>query len=83
MRILHLIDSDGVYGAERILLYLAREQQRRGSTPLVGSIRPPGSPTTEFEQLAISWGLPVVPIRIRSVLTPGSRALAVVRYPPC
>jgi glycosyltransferase involved in cell wall biosynthesis len=78
MRILHLIDSDGVYGAERILLYLAREQQRRGSTPLVGSIRPPGSPTTEFEQLAISWGLPVVPIRIRSALTP-----AVVRSLLC
>jgi glycosyltransferase involved in cell wall biosynthesis len=78
MRILHLIDSDGVYGAERILLYLAREQQRRGSTPLVGSIRPPGSPTTGFEQLAISWGLPVVPIRIRSALTP-----AVVRSLLC
>ena len=70
MRILHLIDSDGVYGAERILLYLAREQQRRGDAPLIGSIRPLRTPVTEFEQLAGSWGLPVVAIRIRPTLTP-------------
>jgi glycosyltransferase involved in cell wall biosynthesis len=69
MRILHLIDSDGVYGAERILLYLAREQQRRGDAPLIGSIRPLRTPVTEFEQLAGSWGLPVIPIRIRPALT--------------
>jgi glycosyltransferase involved in cell wall biosynthesis len=70
MRIIHLIDSGGVYGAERILLYLAREQQRRGDEPFVGSIGPPGTGVTEFERLAGSWGLPVVAIRIRSALTP-------------
>lgn len=70
MRILHLIDSDGVYGAERALLYLVREQQRRGNLPLVGSIRPPGTPATDFERLVTSWGLLLVPIRIRPALRP-------------
>jgi glycosyltransferase involved in cell wall biosynthesis len=70
MRILHLIDSDGAYGAERALLYLVREQQRRGNVPLVGSIRPPGTPVTDFERLVDSWGLSLVPIRIRPALRP-------------
>ena len=71
MRILHLIHSEGVYGAELILLYLAREQQRRGHEPFVGSIRDPGTDQTSFEALAHSWGLPVVPIRIAPRPTPG------------
>src|SRR5580693_3801073 len=70
MRILHLIHSEGLYGAESILLYLAREQQRRGHEPLIGSIRDPGTAQTAFEVLAISRGLPVVPIRIAPRPTP-------------
>src|ERR1700731_3663527 len=76
MRILHLIHSEGVYGAELILLYLAREQQQRGHQPLVGSIRDPGTDQTPFEALAHSWGLPVVRIRVAPRPTPGGvRAL--------
>ena len=71
MRILHLIHSEGVYGAELILLYLAREQQQRGHEPLVGSIRDPGTDQTPFEALAHSWGLPVVRIRVAPRPTPG------------
>src|ERR1700681_1912903 len=71
MRILHLIHSEGVYGAELILLYLAREQQQRGDESFVGSIRDPGKGQTPFEALAHSWGLPVVPIRIAPRPTPG------------
>jgi glycosyltransferase involved in cell wall biosynthesis len=71
MRILHLIHSEGVYGAELILLYLAREQQQRGHEPLVGSIRDPGTDQTPFEARAHSWGLPVVRIRIAPRPTPG------------
>ena len=69
MRILHLIHSEGIYGAEAILLYLAREQQH-GHEPLIGSIRDPGTVETPFEALARSWGLPVVPIRIAPRPTP-------------
>jgi glycosyltransferase involved in cell wall biosynthesis len=71
MRILHLIHSEGVYGAERILLYLAREQQRRGHEPVLGSIGPLGAGPKEIETRAQSSGLPVVPIRIASRPTPG------------
>src|SRR6266446_10012047 len=70
MRILHLIHSEGVYGAELILLYLAREQQQRGHEPFVGSIRDPGTHQTPFEAVARSWGLRVVPIRIAPRPTP-------------
>src|SRR4029077_17418704 len=71
MRILHLVHSEGIYGAELILLYLAREQQQRGHEPYVGSIRDPGTDQTSFEALAKSWGLPVVRIRIAPRATPG------------
>jgi glycosyltransferase involved in cell wall biosynthesis len=64
MRILHLIDSGGVYGAERVLLYLAREQRRQGHQAFIGSIGRPGTPEAAIETLARSWDLPVVPIRI-------------------
>lgn len=64
MRILHLIDSGGVYGAERILLYLAREQQQRGHQPIIGSIARPGVVETPLEATARSWRLPVESIRI-------------------
>jgi glycosyltransferase involved in cell wall biosynthesis len=70
MRILHLIHSEGVYGAEAILLYLAREQQRVGHEPVIGSIRDPGTQQTPFEALAKSWRLPVVAIRIAPRPTP-------------
>jgi glycosyltransferase involved in cell wall biosynthesis len=52
-------------------LYLAREQQRRGHEPFVGSIRDPGTAETQFEVLARSHELPVVPIRIAPRPTPG------------
>jgi glycosyltransferase involved in cell wall biosynthesis len=71
MRILHLIHSEGIYGAELILLYLAREQRQRGHEALVGSIRDPGTAQTPFEALASSWGLTVLPIRIPPRPTPG------------
>jgi glycosyltransferase involved in cell wall biosynthesis len=71
MRILHIIDSGGVYGAERILLYLAREQQRRGHDPVIGSIGLPGEGLKAIETTAKCLGLSVVPIRIASRPTPG------------
>jgi glycosyltransferase involved in cell wall biosynthesis len=70
MRILHLIHSEGIYGAESILLYLAREQQRRGHEPMIGSIRDTGTPETPFEALSHRQGLTVIPIRIAPWPTP-------------
>jgi glycosyltransferase involved in cell wall biosynthesis len=71
MRILHLIHSEGVYGAESILLYLAREQQQCGHEAIIGSMRDPGTAETQFEALARLHQLPVVPIRIAPRPTPG------------
>jgi len=71
MRIVHLIHSEGVYGAELVLLYLAREQQRAGHAALIGSIRDPATPQTAFEARAADLGLQVVPIRIAPRPTPG------------
>ncbi len=71
MKVLHLIDSGGVYGAESILLYLACEQQRRGHDPIIGSIGRPGAGPKEVETTAKLLRLPVVPIRIASRPTPG------------
>ncbi len=70
MRILHLIHSEGVYGAELILVYLAREMQRLGHEVVVGSMRDPGTPTTDFEKFAMSAGLAVEEIRIPPRPTP-------------
>jgi glycosyltransferase involved in cell wall biosynthesis len=39
MKILHLIDSGGLYGAEIMLLNLMKEQERKGLIPVLGSIR--------------------------------------------
>lgn len=70
MRILHLIHSEGVYGAELILVYLAREMQRLGHEVIVGSMRDPGTPTTDFEKFCADTGLAVEPIRVPPRPTP-------------
>jgi len=71
MRVLHLIHSEGIYGAELILAYLARETQRMGHNAIVGSIQDPGTGETPFEAFAASWGIEVLPIRIAPRPTPG------------
>jgi len=64
MQILHLIHTEGVYGAEQILLYLPREQQQRGHQATPGSMRDPGTPQTPFETLSATYGVRVAPLRI-------------------
>ena len=63
MRILHLIDSGGVYGAERVLLYLAREQQRQGHSP-AWQHRSPGARQPLIEVAGAIGESPWCPIRI-------------------
>jgi glycosyltransferase involved in cell wall biosynthesis len=72
MRILHLIDSGGVYGAERILLYLAREQKRLGHDACIGSIARPEVAATPLEQATRAWHLPTLPLRTPKVPTPSA-----------
>jgi len=83
MRIVHLIHSEGIYGAETILLYLAREQQAHGHEPFIGSIRDPGTAETAFEALARARGLPVMPVRIAPRPTPGVVSTLLGRVRAC
>lgn len=68
MRILHTIDSNGIYGAETVLLNLAVEQQRRGHTPIILSIGNTGSGEKPIETEAGSRGLQCIPCRMRDGL---------------
>ncbi|MCH8551562.1 MAG: glycosyltransferase [Natronospirillum sp.] len=57
MKILHLIDSGGLYGAERMLISLALQQQKQGCNPVILSIGKPAIVTKPLEEEAIAQGL--------------------------
>lgn len=57
MKILHLIDSGGLYGAEVSLLTLARAQRQRGDQPIIGSLVSSHSIEKPVEHAARSAGL--------------------------
>ena len=57
MKILHVIDSGGLYGAEVMLVSLASEQLKMGLLPVIGSIRKPGLPEKPIEKEARLRGI--------------------------
>ena len=59
MKILHLIDSGGLYGAEMMLVSLATAQEKMGLLPVIGSIRKKGIEEKPLEQEAKRRGLKV------------------------
>lgn len=68
MRILHLIDSGGFYGAERVLVELADEQRCQGLEPSILSAGEPGESRKAIESEAELRGLTVVPWRMKAGL---------------
>lgn len=79
MKILHVIDSGGMYGAEVMLLNLVEEQLRLGLQPVIASIGDPHIVTKPLELEAVRRGVRVEPFRMR----PGPNllgALNVVRF---
>lgn len=65
MKIAHLIDSGGLYGAEQVLLTLCKEQQQQGLHPIIVSCGLPGEALKPMEQAAntqqidlIVWRMP-------------------------
>src|SRR5687768_16193850 len=66
MRILHLIDSGGLYGAEVILLTLIREQMTRELHVVLGSIGEPDDPVKPLEQAAGRLGVKLQLFRMES-----------------
>ena len=60
MRILHLIDSYGLYGAEKVALDLVRHQTQQGWSSQLGSIRRPSETERPFERAARDQGVEIV-----------------------
>lgn len=79
MRILHVIDSGGLYGAEVMLLHLMEAQVQLGIDPVLASIGSPGCGDKPVEIEARRRGLRVEPFRMR----PGPNwpgAFAILRF---
>jgi len=68
LKILHLIDSGGLYGAENMLLDLVREQIKSGLRPLILSVGTPDIVEKPFESEARARGLPIEILRMRAGL---------------
>lgn len=78
MKILHLIDSGGLYGAEKMLLDLVWEQLRAGHKPLIASIGTESNGEKAFEKEAVRRELPCRPYRMKAGLN-FSGALRILR----
>jgi glycosyltransferase involved in cell wall biosynthesis len=65
MRILQLISSQGLYGAENVLLNLSTELNRQGHSCIVGAFQDSRKPNTEVTTRAQELGLPtaIIPCR--------------------
>ncbi len=66
MKILHLIDSGGLYGAEKMLISLAVQQIKLGDEPTIGSLRKPDSSEKAIEYEASRNGLNLQLFNMRS-----------------
>jgi glycosyltransferase involved in cell wall biosynthesis len=76
MRLLHLIDSAGLYGAERVLLALCEAQRRAGTEPIIGSICEPHQQGRPLDAAARNLGLTVQSFPMRTgVSLHGMRSL--------
>ena len=66
MKILHLIDSGGFYGAEAVLIELAKEQKKQGLDVQVCSIGTLKDSDKQIELICHSENIPVHVFRMRS-----------------
>lgn len=57
MKVAHLIDSGGLYGAEQVLMMLCKEQQRQGLHPCIVSCGLPGETDKPIETAARQQGI--------------------------
>ena len=63
MKILHIIDSGGLYGAEMVLLNLVAEQKKQGLEPIIASIGEKGIKEKSLETEAMRRGFRVEKFR--------------------
>ena len=66
MKILHIIDSSGLYGAEAVLLNLVDEQIKMGLNPTIASIGEKHISEKEFETEALKRGFELKKFRMRA-----------------
>ena len=74
-KVLHVIDSGGLYGAEQVLMNCVEEQIELGCQPVICSIGDPRVDTKPLEVEARRRGLPIVAFRMR----PGLNLLGALR----
>jgi glycosyltransferase involved in cell wall biosynthesis len=65
LKILHLIDSGGLYGAEKMLLSLVQEQVNQGLEPMILSVGEPDFGEKPIEKEAQKRGVSVTPWRMK------------------
>lgn len=71
MKILHVIDSGGLYGAEKMILTLVAEQVKQGYEPMILSVGDLSVKEKALEAEARSLGLPIKPWRMKEGLNLG------------
>ncbi len=79
MNVLHVIDSGGLYGAEMMLLHLAKAQITLGIAPVICSIGDPHIAHKELEGAAGALGIPVHRVRMRRGMN-FAGALGILQY---
>lgn len=79
MRILHLIDSSGIYGAEVMVLNLMFAQKQMGLEPVLVSMGSVSEGKKDVEEAVVSRGIEVLPIRLKR----GPRASAAQLMDAC
>jgi len=70
MKIMHLIDSGGFYGAEVMLLNLMIAQKKLGLEPVLYSMGNPGNGEKEIERRTRQQGIEVIVVRMGAGLNP-------------
>lgn len=65
IKVLHVIDSGGLYGAERLLVSLAKEQQKVGLEVVILSVGTKNEGPKQIEEFAIRQGISVKAWRMK------------------
>jgi glycosyltransferase involved in cell wall biosynthesis len=79
IKVLHLIDSGGLYGAEMMLLNLVEEQVKLGLKPLILSAGIPDIKEKALESEAKKRGLPVKSVRMKAGVNP-YKAFQIIKF---
>jgi glycosyltransferase involved in cell wall biosynthesis len=79
MKILHLIDSGGLYGAEKMLLALVAEQLKLGLQPMILSAGAPNVEEKAMETEARRLSLPMISWRMKPGFNPKD-SMAIIRW---